>query len=259
MRAYVINLLRSAERRAHITAELAKCSIDFEFVEAVDHRDLSLSDPRIAELIAPSFLSRNGFRMGVAAAALSHLSAYRKVLDDGPDRALVLEDDVNVPEDLARLADAAAEQLGGSEVALLNFESDEQTCKLSRRGCVALPCGRKLVLAVNGSMPVSGAAYVVTRQACERLASSAPPVRTKPDDWAHFYSEGLLDQVRCVVPEPVTKNPGFSSTIDYNSESGLKSRLLGLIARHDVGIAKRAVSYRRQRIWRRNAEIELAD
>lgn len=258
MRAYVINLIRSPERRAHIVAELAKCSIDFEFVQAVDHRDLSLSDPCIAKLIAPSFLSRNGFRMGVAAAALSHLSAYRKILADGPDRALVLEDDVNVPEDLARLGDAVAEQLSGAEVALLNFES-EQTCKLSRRGSVGLPYSRQLVLPVNGSVPVSGAAYMVTRQACERLANSAPPVRTKPDDWARFCSEGLLDQVRCVVPEPVTKNPDFPSTIDYNLESSLKSRLLRLIARHDPGIAERVVSFRRQRIWRRYSGIELVD
>jgi glycosyl transferase, family 25 len=258
MRAYVINLPRSPERRAHIVAELAKCSIDFEFVEAVDHRDLSSSDARIAELVAPSFLSRDDFRMGVAAAALSHLSAYRKILADGPDRALVLEDDVDVPEDLARLADAVAAQLGGAEVALLNFES-EQTCKLSRRGSVDLPGGRQLVLPLNGSVPVSGAAYLVTRQACERLESSAPPVRTKPDDWARFCSEGLLEQVRCVVPNPVTKNPDFSSTIDYNSESGLKSRLLRLIARHDLGFAKRAVSYRRQRIWRRQSRVEFVD
>lgn len=258
MHAYVINLARSPERRAHIADELAKCSVDFEFVEAVDHRELKLSDPRITELIAPSFLSRDAFRMGVAAAALSHLSVYQKILADGRDRALVLEDDVNVPEDLAKLTDAVAEQLSGAEVALLNFQS-EQPCKLSRRGSVSLFSSRQLVLPVNGSELVSGAAYVVTRQACERLLGSAPPVRTKPDDWARFHSEGLLDQVRCVVPEPVTKNPDFPSTIDYNSESALKSRLLRLIARHDVGIAHRAVSYRRQRIWRRSTRIELVD
>lgn len=258
MRAYVINLERSPERRAHIVAELAKCAVDFEFVKAVDHRDLNLSDPHIAELIAPSFLSRDGFRLGIAAAALSHLGAYRKILADGVDRALVLEDDVNVPEDLAELADAVAEQLSGADVALLNFET-EQRCKLSRRGSVGLSSSRQLVLPDNGGVPVSGAAYVITRQACERLAGSALPVRTKPDDWALFSSEGLLDHVRCVVPEPVAKNPDFPSTIDYNSESGLKSWLLGLIERHDVGIARRAVSYRRQRIWRRYARFELVD
>jgi glycosyl transferase family 25 len=258
MRAYVINLTRSPERRAHMVAELAKCSIDIEFVDAVDRRHLDVSDPGITDLVAPSFLSVDGFRLGVAAAALSHLSVYRKIISGGLDIALVLEDDVIVPQDLASLVDAVAEQLVGAEVALLNFDS-EQRCKLSRQGSVDLPDSRQLVLPINGSEPVSGGAYLITRQACERLEKNKPPVCTKPDDWTRFYNEGLIDRVWCVVPMAVTKSPDFASTIDYNSESGLKARLLRLVVRHDVRIAKRALSYRRQRIWRRYTRVEFVD
>ncbi len=44
MRAYVVNLARSPERRAHIIAELEKSGIDYEFVDGVDGRDLDLHD-----------------------------------------------------------------------------------------------------------------------------------------------------------------------------------------------------------------------
>ena len=42
MRAYVINLARSLDRRAHITAELRKTGLDYEIIAAVDGRDLVL-------------------------------------------------------------------------------------------------------------------------------------------------------------------------------------------------------------------------
>src|SRR5262249_4415431 len=49
MRAYVINLARSLDRRAHITAELQKTGLDYEFITAVDGRELDLDDPTIVD------------------------------------------------------------------------------------------------------------------------------------------------------------------------------------------------------------------
>ena len=61
--AYVINLARSTERRAHIAAELGKFGIDYEIVEGVDGRDLDMHDPRT---IDPSVLKSDWFRPGTA-------------------------------------------------------------------------------------------------------------------------------------------------------------------------------------------------
>src|ERR1700728_3847710 len=121
VRAYVINLARSADRRAHITAGLQATSLDFEFITAIDAGDLDFSDPETAARLAPSFFDR--FRPGEAACAMSHASAYQKILADGPEWALVLEDDLTVPAELAAIADAVAARLEGAEVALLNFDS----------------------------------------------------------------------------------------------------------------------------------------
>ena len=54
MHAYVINLARSLDRRAHITAELKKTGLDYEIITAVDGRDLDLRDPTIVD---PSLLT----------------------------------------------------------------------------------------------------------------------------------------------------------------------------------------------------------
>lgn len=255
MHAYVINLARSPERRTHITAELGKSGIDYELVEGIDGRDLDLHDP---QTIDPSVLNSSSFRAGVAGCALSHLRVYQKILADGLDQALVLEDDISVPADLGSLTDALTEHLIGAEVVLLNFDSTD-TCKVSLEGSVDLPFSRMLVLPIDVSQPKSSAAYIITREACKRMNDSVLPVQASPDDWRHFYHEGVLDRVRCVVPLAVGKDPGFASTIDYYSRRSFKARLNVLVARYNLQLFHRAISYRRKRIWRNLTRVEMVD
>lgn len=258
MRAYVINLARSPERRAHMVAELSKTGIDYEIVQAVDGRELDFDDPRTVANIEPSVLDSNLLLPNQIACVLSHLHAYRKILDDGSDYGFVFEDDVILPSDLGSLADAIAKHLAGAEIVLLNFDS-KSTCRMTREGSVELPDSRLLVLPIDVTDPVSGAAYIITRQACERMIEQLLPVRAKVDDWAQRYNEGMLDRVRCVVPLPVNKSPAFGSTIEYYSSESLKARLLTAVMRYDPGILRKAIAYRRQRIWRSWSKVEFVD
>jgi glycosyl transferase family 25 len=253
--AYVINLARSPDRRAHILAELEKCKIEYEFVEGVDGRDLDLNDH---QTIDPSVLTADWFRPGVAGCALSHLRVHQKIVADGRDQALVLEDDVTLPADLGRLLDSLADQLDGAEVALLNYDSKE-TCRMSREGSVSLPSSRLLVMPIDVGQPASAAAYVITREACERMEKSILPVRAKADDWGIFYRERVLDRVRCVVPLAVVKSPGFGSTMEYNSRGSIKGRLKAIAARYDIPLVHQLIAYRRQRIMRKWARAEVVD
>lgn len=137
MRAYVINLARSLDRRAHITAELTKTGLDFEIVTDVDERDLNLNDSTI---IDPSLITRWTFPEGTAGCALSHQRVYQKIIADGADVALVLEDDVTLPHDLGDLIDAGACHLTGAEVALLNHGSfPPEPLKISLEGSIYRP------------------------------------------------------------------------------------------------------------------------
>jgi glycosyl transferase, family 25 len=268
VRAYVINLARSPERRAHMVAELGKTGVDYEIVQAVDGRELDFDDPRTVANIEPSVLggqARDGQGLDSTlllpnqiACVLSHLHAYRKILDDGSEYGFVFEDDVILPSDLGSLADAIAKHLAGAEIVLLNFDS-KGTCRMTREGSVELPDSRLLVLPIDVTDPVSGAAYIITRQACERMIEQLLPVRAKVDDWAQRYNEGMLDRVRCVVPLPVNKSTAFGSTIEYYSSESLKARLLTAVMRYDPGILRKAIAYRRQRIWRSWSKVEFVD
>jgi glycosyl transferase, family 25 len=253
---YVINLARSTDRRAHVTAELNKTALKYEIFTAVDGRDVDLSDTSIIDPSLPNFTQ---FLPGTAGAALSHFSVYQKIIADGHEAALVLEDDVTLPADLDTLADAVADQLNGAEVALLSYDSYE-ACKMSREGAVQLPASRKLALPIDVNQPRSGGAYVITREACERMAKFILPVRVNPDDWWFFYREGVIDRVRCVAPLSVFKSAKLTSTMgSYSLGNSVKGRLAWALVSRKLPILHQALIYRRQRIYRRWGRSELVD
>jgi glycosyl transferase family 25 len=255
MKVYVINLARSPERKEHMIAELARTGIGYEFIEAVEGRDLDLHDPGV---IDPSVLGSPWVRAGSAGAAYSHLRVYQKVLADGAEHALVLEDDIRLPADLISLVEGIAPHLTGAEVALLNYDSP-QTCLMSREHSVRLASGGELMLPLDVDQPRSSAAYLVTEAACKRMASRVAPYRAHSDNWGHHFREGALDRVRCVLPMPIWKDPKFESTIDYGTQGHLKARMLALADRYQVALLKRAIAYRRARIWQGQIQTEVVD
>jgi glycosyl transferase, family 25 len=254
--AYVVNLARSLDRRAHITKELKRTSLKYELTTAVDGRELDLSD---TELIDPSFVERSVFIEGSAGCALSHLNIYRKIVEDGLDVALILEDDVILPADLNKLAEEVSGHLSGADVALLSVDCPDPV-QLSRQGAVRLSGGRFLALPVDVSQPRSTGAYLITREACERMIKLALPIRANADAWRWFYREGALDRIRCVAPLPILKSANLTSTIGYYSlGSGLRARLVGPLVRGRIPVLHQILSYRRQRILRQWGRMELVD
>jgi glycosyl transferase, family 25 len=255
VRAYVINLARSSDRRTHMLAQLAKTGLEFSFVTAIDDRELDL---RGSDKVHQSYLERSDWCPGRVGAALSHLRAYEQILADGLDQALVLEDDVRLPAGLSTMLHAVGGHLAGAEVALLLYDT-HYDCELSKDSAVRLPDSRLLALPIDIGAPVGAAAYVITREACERMSKTVLPVRSDADDWAHWYDEGALDRVRCVFPYVVEKEPSFESTIDYRPPTGLKAKVLKAIKRYKIPLASQLVSYRRKSIWRKLFRIELVD
>lgn len=256
MYAYVINLDRSADRRKHMIAELKRTDLDYEFVSACDGRDLDPNDPSI---ITPELFTKSPFPANHGATALSHIRCYERMIAHGRDAALVLEDDVLLPADVNVLTDAVAAHLRGSEVALLSFTNPEPM-KMAREGALPLPHGRTLVLPIDPWQLASGSAYVITREACERMIKSLVPVRACPDEWGYFYHEGLLDGVRCVVPATVSgANQFHSMQGSYTLGTGLKSRLLWPLVKLRLPLVQQILFYRRRRIGDRHRRHEIVD
>src|SRR5215472_13616516 len=186
MQAYVVNLARSADRRAHIAAELGKTKVDYEIVNAVDGRDLDLRD---GQIVNPVFAAAHIAHPGIVGCALSHLEIYRRILSEGLEIACVLEDDVVLPTDLGVLIDEITPQMSGAEVVLLNFHSREP-CRITESGAVQLSSSRLLVQVADRGQAESTGCYLITREACARMVRTVLPVRAAADSWGFFSGEG---------------------------------------------------------------------
>lgn len=240
-RTYLINLARSADRRSHMVRQFAKASMPYEIIEAVDGRLLDLSEPQFSYAAYDSNLTAGAF-----GCALSHFKTYQKILNDGRDFALILEDDVLLPTDLKELVDAVQRHMSGAEVVLLCFQSREAL--LTMAGAAQLPAGRSLVQVVDRGTPRSTAAYLITREACERMLKvMQPPVRTVADDWGTFYREGAIDRIRCIVPMPVHISPHIRTTMDNFRPGSLAERLLVAVDKLKVPVAYQILARRRMR------------
>ena len=262
MHAYVINLERSTDRRQHVEAELAKVGLDYEIVRAVDGRQLDLSGPQVARPGDPGqscseLWAKDWSLPGLAACSLSHLLVFERIVASGADEALVLEDDITLAPDLASLIETLPRHLAGAEVVLLNFDSHD-VCRLSTQGTDPLSARWALALPLDVGQVNSSAAYVITREACRRMLEQMTPARAKPDDWAYFYRQGVIDRLRCVVPRPVEKSAQFPSTILYDPGS-IKARLRAAVLAHRLPFVDQAIEWRRRRILVHGASFQLLD
>lgn len=214
MRAYVINLPGSLDRRDHVRAELERAGIEYVFIEAVNGKELTSADRAVlvdegAVAAAPGWLTP-----GAIGCALSHWLAYDRLLADEQDHALVLEDDVILDVGLPDLLPGVAATLRGAEVALLHFRSFEK-CRLQSEGHVALPDGVRIMRPLDPRQPIAASGYVISAAAAKRLHDAVVPVSRTADSWGDFIDVGALDGLWCVLPRPIAVRSAFPSTIDY--------------------------------------------
>lgn len=105
MKIFVISLKRAADRRADMETQMKKLGLSFEFFDAYDGRELSDVDPLYDAAIARE---RNGESLSKAqrGCAMSHRALYERIIKEGIDCALILEDDVVLdPHIVALLSD----------------------------------------------------------------------------------------------------------------------------------------------------------
>ena len=199
----MINLARSTHRRRHMEEQLAGQDLEHEFVAAVDGQSL-----RPEERSAPHLPA------GIEGCALSHVEAYRRVCADGEAMGLVLEDDAVLPARLGDLLNALEPHLTRAEVALLHYLS-VNPCPLTLCDAVEVVDGARLLYPLNAGQLKSVAAYVITREACERMINFALPIHTWPDAFNEFARDDVYERVRCVFPRPVVVETDFKSTVGY--------------------------------------------
>lgn len=237
--------------------QLERAGLQHEFIEAVDGSALTASErvdlvDEAAVASSPRWLTP-----GAVGCALSHLRAYQRVLESvDDDPALIFEDDVVLPATVSDTAARAATHMHGSEIVLLYFRAFG-TCRFSARDAVELGAEARLAYPIEIHQPLTASAYLVTREACRRLAEVIVPVRVAADNWGHFYELGALDALRCVIPRPVTVRKDFKSTIDYGGTESIRVRATSFVVRHRLVPFFQLLTLNRYLIERRMSKARI--
>lgn len=199
LKCFVINLKKDVKRRELITRELEKVGLDFEIFEASYGKDLSpdflaqcrQSDELILNLKGGIKVKLVGkLSINEIGWALSHLRCYQHIIDSGLDKALIIEDDLELNNELV--------------VALNNLDKINEPWDIVsfslHQGLKNLWGGKKyhfgdgfyfkragmrndyLDARINARRIIGGATcYVVTKEACQKLIKLGYPIRMPSD------------------------------------------------------------------------------
>ena len=122
---FVINLERESKKRVRITSQLEKLGLSFTLVKAIEGKSLSEKE------IDGVYSSQNAIQifkrelsLGEIGCALSHLSVYRKMVENEISIALILEDDVTLCSELPDILSHVDLLPEECDALLLGYDAD---------------------------------------------------------------------------------------------------------------------------------------
>lgn len=206
---YVINLAQATERMRHMQRQLDKLSLPYIRIEAVLGREIILPIPEFNERMF-NILTGKKANPGEIGCYLSHILTLQEFLKTNKDYALILEDDVNLPENLVQIIESC--YLHSDCWDLLRLSS-------SRKGeflrITSLKNAESYQLGYNIKVLKNTGAYLLNRNAAERILKYLVPMRL-PYDVALDREWDCGFKTACVSPFPV-KLQSFEGQISKSS------------------------------------------
>ena len=126
MKAFVINLKKSKDRRDYIKNHFGKYDIDFEFFDAVDGRILPqdyIDGVYDQEIAKKTWKDMNRGEIGCS---LSHMGIYEKMINENITEAIIFEDDVILNDDFNEFLKSKDKWLKPNmELILLGYQNTD--------------------------------------------------------------------------------------------------------------------------------------
>lgn len=215
MNILVISLTRSAGRRQHITRQMARLGLEFEFVDAIDKLDLDAA--RLDELVAAGQITADAVAAmgaGTVACALSHRKALARSIEVPGEKALILEDDALLTDDVGSVLDRLDHHDLGRAVTLLYCRYP--AIALSTLDAVPLTDSHQLYHSMRRHLHMA-AAYCVTDASARSLLEATAPIVCPADVWSMHAKNGGFDRLLVVHPFPAGVAPVLSDRADLPS------------------------------------------
>lgn len=215
MKAYVINLERSPERKIYMQKLLKKFPfLDVEFVTAVDGRAMNENE-RIHQFDVDKFYARYSVmpRPGEIGCTLSHQKCYCKMVKEGIPCALILEDDIVEPDNITLILEILGRLMSKKEPQIILVSG-----WFWYYSTTVLSTNYKLAKVYDAFLTH---AYLINQAAAQVLVENRPYITA--DDWRYIRQKGIL--LQAVLPHLINQqwNGRFVSTV--NVEQGNKKSL----------------------------------
>ncbi|WP_352537241.1 glycosyltransferase family 25 protein [Mesorhizobium sp. M0029] len=170
MKCLIINLDRSRDRLAHVTAEFARIGIAFERVAAIDARDR----PDLAEM--PQGKKHLRLADAEIACLLSHQQCWSTIAAGEDAYAAIFEDDVVFPDKAgALLADAGWIP---ADADIVKLETFFNRTVISRK---QVACGHGFSASRLHGLHIGTAGYILSRQAARDLLAATNEISIPVD------------------------------------------------------------------------------
>lgn len=249
MKIFAISPKEFSERRKNIKLQLDKLGIPYEFVDVTP-----------ADLMAGNVLDINLNPSDITpqhACAAGHLVAYARILEQGLQQALVVEDDVVFKRGfLSALHDAVAVN---NEKGVVSFYSaNSKVGYFSKLNSIPLSSGG-LYHPLEPRYFRSGVAYLIGSKVAESILGLNRSLVYLADSWDKFYINSdreCFDSLRLYYPFFVEFSYEKTS-LDYN-KSGLaeaiENRFSWLPGFHQVNRMRRKFI-----LWRKRSNIRFVE
>lgn len=233
MKSYVIHLERAQERRAQVERIIEAVPTSAEVLPACDGAMLSAAErtafyPDVA-LLKPRYPFT--LSAGELGCFQSHRTAWQKIIDEDQERALIVEDDVELLADFEASFDFAASQ--PNRFGYIQFQTRPVTGEVTASGAN----GRRILR--PSVVPLRTSAQLVTRAAARQLLEQTTQIDRPVDTFLQMVWHTQVP-VYCVDPSGVrdrTVEAG-GSTISRKRSFGAKLAAEVKRARYRSAIAR---------------------
>jgi glycosyl transferase family 25 len=225
MQVFVINLPEDSERRCAIEAQLQGLGLSFELLPAVRGTSPT-TDERRAHYDEVRFIRNEGRAAlpGELGCALSHIAAYRLIVERGLPHALILEDDAWLNPNLPLLLEAIEERFRPDQrnVFLLTWVAATSSRKRGFLWSTYFLAEAKSAWCTHG--------YAVSNSAAVALLANLYPVRHLADCWNWLRRHRIVD-VLAVSPTCITSDLSFDTrtTAGLADATGKRPAGVGLL------------------------------
>ena len=217
MKAFVINLERSVERRRRMEEQFESLGLKATFHPAVDARELTQEHYAQVDRETRRRLGLWPQADGSIANWISQCRVMSEVVENGPDTAAIFEDDAGLSADLPEVLDALERRPFAFDVVKLNRRSQR----------TFIPCERLATEHRVGRLryhDYGSEGYVITREAARHFLKNTPKMMREIDQaLSRFWENGL--NVFYVDPPVVSHDEQDDSQIERDRRLARKEHM----------------------------------